>query len=416
MSTTPTDPTDPNDPTDPTTPKDPWEREMSSEFERRVRDLHEAPLDLSHVKGKAMNIKRKRQAYVAAGVAAVAAAVVPIALLVSGSTDSDSLQPAGPSTTIVDTQSPSETPAPAPAGPDLGFGYITADAGNATLHPADGSVIELPGPGYTDAAVLGDALAAFRQDDDAAGFVDVIEDGTVTTTYEARSSMVVTPTGSAVAFMTTDGELLVLGTGGEKTSFGTDFDADDYPAALIGDGDCGLESGCHPFLNSGGGEKAPYEINYEGPNTDVVPDAVRLNDATDDFLATIQTSFSDDGSCGGLYDRQAQEFVFETCASQVLDISPRHDFVIGTDPYGDGAGPGYFTILDTTGAEVARYTPEQGYLYQMAWADDTHAVATVYDGARWHLVSLDTDGDIAELVDPVPGTDVDPAFYLTGRG
>ena len=32
---------------------DPWETEMSREFDQRVRDLHEAPLTLDQVKGKA---------------------------------------------------------------------------------------------------------------------------------------------------------------------------------------------------------------------------------------------------------------------------------------------------------------------------------------------------------------------------
>ncbi len=39
---------------------DPWETEMSREFDQRVRDLHEAPLTLDQVKGKAGRIRRTR--------------------------------------------------------------------------------------------------------------------------------------------------------------------------------------------------------------------------------------------------------------------------------------------------------------------------------------------------------------------
>lgn len=411
---------------------DPWESEMSDEFERRVRDLHEAPLDLSSVKGKAMHIKRKRQAIAAGTVLAVAAAIVPIALLVANSTNSssDGVQPAGPtpSQTVIDTPStpPTDdptapttptTPVTAPDDTAYGFDFIEVTSGNAVLHESDGGVIELPRPDYTDAADLGGVIAAYRQGADANGFVDVITDGQVTTTYDARSSMVITPTSSAVAFITTDGELLVVSADGES-SLSSDVGRDDVPAALIGTGDCSVEAGCHPFLNDANGTRAPYEINYEGPTTVVVPDAIRLNDANDDFLASIQTSYSDNGSCGGLFDRRAQKFVFKTCKSQVLEISPQGDFVIGTSSYGDGIGAPYVSILDgTTGDEVARYTPVQGYVDRMAWADDTHAVATVFTDDRWSIVSLSTDGTVETVVGPSAlGSGDAPTYFLTGPG
>lgn len=426
MSTTPDNPNHPEN--------DPWESEMSSEFERRVRDLHEAPLDLSHVKGKAMNIKRKRQAFAAGTAIAVAAAVVPIALLV-GSNSSGSegtIQPADTPSSIVDTPSepaetatdlPSSITATSPAATvGLGFDYLTVGDGNAVLNNADGTEIELPGADYTDAADLGGTVAAYRINQDVSGdgtgpdgFVDVIEDGEVTTTYDVRGAMVITPTASAVAFVTTGSKLFVVSAKGTSPFGGVG--PNDVAAALIGDGDCQLESGCHPFLNDRTTETAPYEINYEGPNTDVVPGAKELNDATDDFLASIQTDYIDGGACGGLFDRRAQDWVFETCQAQLLNISPQGDFVIGIDPQTDGIGPNYFTILDDSGKEVARYAPEGGYINRLAWADDTHAVATVFDGANWHIISVSTDGgEITELVDPVPGGDVDPAFILTGQG
>lgn len=412
-----------NDTPDQSPERDPWESEMSSEFERRVRDLHEAPLDLSHVKGKAMHIRRKRQAFVTAGVVAVAAAVVPIALLVTDGAGSDgSIPPAAPSTSIVDT--PTDTPtesttqSTAPVVPDaaaLGFGYVSVGDGNAVLHEADGAATELPGPDYTSAADLGTVIAAYRQDENGEGFVDTIDQGEVAATYDVRSQPVITPTGSAMAFLTTDGELVVLGTDGEESSFGSDFGPNDYPAALIGDGDCQQESGCHPFLNDGAVESPPYEINYEGPNTDVVDEGIKLNDATDDWLATIQISYSDTGSCGGLFDREAQEYRFTTCEFQVKQISPQGDLVVGAPAYGDGPGDGFFAILDgTTGEEVARYASEGSLVSETQWLDDTHVVATVYDGARWHLVSLGTDNQSTELAEPAAGSEADPPWYLTG--
>ena len=57
---------------------EPWEGEMSTEFDRRVRDLHEAPLTLDQVRGKAVTIQRRRRAAVAGSILAAAAVVVPV--------------------------------------------------------------------------------------------------------------------------------------------------------------------------------------------------------------------------------------------------------------------------------------------------------------------------------------------------
>ncbi len=365
------------------TPRDPWEGEMSDEFDRRVRDLHEAPLDLSSVKGKAMHIRRKRRAAVAGGILAAAAVIVPIAVLAgSGNDRADTIDPA-PSVTIsdtptvepseeptaVDTDNPTDAPTlQAPTGLDADFGFgvdvleVGQDGANALLHTGDDRTIELPRPDYTAATELGEtSLAAYRQGKNGNPFVDYVSDGVVTTTYRVRSAMRVSPEGTAAAFITTDDELVFLGATGE-TSFGTGF-ADVDLAAILGNGDCATEAGCHPFLEYNDFETEPYEINYEGPSTTPVPGAITINDAADGFLVTAQTSYSDTGSCGVLYNRQTQTELFQTCTSQVLDISPTSAFVIGTDPYGDGLGPRYFSILDaTTGDEVARYEVEDAGL------------------------------------------------------
>ena len=69
---------------------DPWETEMSREFDQRVRDLHEAPLTLDQVKGKAGRIRRTRRVAVAGGVLAAAAVIVPIVVFAGGNLTNDS--------------------------------------------------------------------------------------------------------------------------------------------------------------------------------------------------------------------------------------------------------------------------------------------------------------------------------------
>ena len=125
---------------------------------------------------------------------------------------------------------------------------------------------------------------------------------------------------------------------------------------------------------------------------------------------------TDTGSCGGLYDREGGgRWIFQTCESQVLDISPTGDYVVGTDPYGDGIGPGYFSILGNDGEEVARYDTDRGFVIgTYAWIDDTHVVAVVNDGGAWKIVSLGIDDSVEELAGPVEGVDFPEPFLIAG--
>ena len=61
-----------------------WETEMSDAFDRRVRDLHEAPLSFDQVTTRARGIRRRRRAAVAGGILAVAAVITPIAVITAG--------------------------------------------------------------------------------------------------------------------------------------------------------------------------------------------------------------------------------------------------------------------------------------------------------------------------------------------
>lgn len=408
-----------------------WESEMGDEFERRVRNLHEAPLDLSSVKGKAMKIQRNRRAAIAGGILAAAAVIVPVAVIATSSSNdrAGTIDPAGPSVTISDTANPTPSPSPTavdpstdpstpgtlPDGPALGFDYVEAGSGNAILHQRDGGVVELPGPDYTGAATLGDQIAALRRDDQGNTAVDLVEGGQVVRTYDLRGGMTIAPDGRTVAFITTDDELLfVNGEVGEQ-SFGR-IDQGVSLSAIVGNGDCVLESGCHPFLEYDNFEEGEaFEINYEGPNSTPAPGARRVNDA-EGFLVSVLTEATDTGSCGGLYDREGGgKWVFETCDAQVLDISPTGEYVVGTDPYGDGLGPGYFNILDRNGQEVARYDSDRGFVFlSTVWTDDGHVVAPVYENGQWKVVSLGVDGSVEVVLGPVDGSEMLNPFMITG--
>src|SRR5687768_1352061 len=139
---------------------DPSESEMSREFDKRVRDIHEAPLTFENVKGKAMTIRRirrNRRIAVAGGILAAAAVVVPVAVFAgNGLGDSnDNLDPVAPTVTqATDTNGPTPTETPTGA---LGVSYLEG----TTWHRTDGSSVELNHE-YTAGAELDDSLLAVR--------------------------------------------------------------------------------------------------------------------------------------------------------------------------------------------------------------------------------------------------------------
>ncbi len=145
-----------------------WETEMSDAFDRRVRDLHEAPISFEQVTTRARGIRRRRQAAVAGGILAVAAVLTPIAVVTAGEAGrTDGVPPAAtPDQTVTDSSSPA-LPDP---GPRPMIGSIQAD----DFVRGDGVVFDLPGSGYVRADQLGAEIVAYRRDDEGNGTIDVL--------------------------------------------------------------------------------------------------------------------------------------------------------------------------------------------------------------------------------------------------
>ena len=412
-----------------------WESEKGDEFERRVRNLHEAPLDLSSVKGTAMKIRTRRRAAVAGGILAAAAVLVPVAVIATTGNDrADGIDPAVPSVTVTDPATPQPTPAPTPAptppaspeqtgtpqvGAPVGVPYLERAGGETVLHRADGSTVTLPGT-YRDAAVLDGPVVGYRTDDQGNGFVDVIDvvDGSsssVSTTYAVRSAMSTTPDGRTVAFVTTDDELVVYNGERGAQTLRESVDPGVTLSAIVGNGDCVSEAGCHPFLEHVNFEEgAAFEINYEGEDSAPAPGALRVNDAGDDFLVSVITSGTDFETCGGLYDREGGgRWIFETCDYQVHEIAPDGQHTVAFDSYFDGLGPRSLYLLDGDGEEVASFTSDS-VVSGVTWADSEHAVATTYQDGQWRIVSLGVDGELKTLETTEAGNELNAPWFLTG--
>ncbi len=392
---------------------DPWESEMSREFDQRVRDLHEAPLTFDNVKGKAMTIRRNRRVAVAGGILAAAAVVVPVAVLAgNGLGNADDASPDFASNSASPTQAtdPNDPTPPTEApGSTVGVSYLEG----SVWHRADGSVVELD-EAYFSAVELGDQLVATSNTDGRLN-VDVIDaDGGVADSFEALSYPAANADHTTVAYIAIDGTLMTRWSDGE-VAMGEGFVDGDTVAGLTGGPDCHeVVDGCVVFINHGDGSPAEL-LDSHGIRDLAMPGALKLNDVSSSGLLAAQTESTDLGSCSVVFDRSANDNVFKTCDATLFAFSPDGRHITGSSAYLDGIGPAYVTILDATdGTELARLTPTKGFVRESVWEDPDHALVTTYEQGEWRIFRLGVDGSSEQVLASSDGDEGTPPFTLLG--
>lgn len=388
-----------------------WEEAMSRDFDARVRDLHEAPLDFQTVKGRARKIRRNRRVAVAGGVLGVAAAITPVAVLVGNNAGTNGTE----DLPVVDrTPDSSETTVPDPTGgdPDHLLGGV--------WHQGDGDQVRLPRKDYSDAVVWDGYLVASRWDGEVFYVADVIgEDGQVVDSFETTAPVAVDDSGTTIAWVATDGEVMTRWPGGEVSMGTVDLAAAGetvaYSVAAVTGGPSCLEAedGCTVYVDSGVGE--PRTFDSHGVNDNPVPGVVDYGDASDAGLVSYRDEIDDDGSCGGVVDVTAgsSDPLFHGCDFEAEQISPDSQHLIGLPAYYDGLGISEVTVRDArTGAETGRYAPEGGFVSQWTWTADGRVLFDAFDGAQWHLLALQPDGTVEEVAEPAAGEEFDSPFTL----
>ena len=401
-------PNDPKNPTPDTDTDTAWEEAMSRDFDARVRDLHEAPLDISSVKSKAGRIKRNRRVAVAGGVLGVAAIITPVAVLVNGDSSTRGTEPdfapSGPSdVSDSTTQSPE---------------YVLDDK----WHQADGDIVRLDRD-YDSAVLWNDQLVATYFDGEVFLVADVIDaDGAVVDSFRTTGPVAVNEAGTTIAWIDTDGAVQTDGPGGRLSLGSVDLAAAGEGiawsvAAITGGPDCNEEvDGCMVYVNSGMGEES-RSFDSHGINDIVAPGVTKVLDATDDGVVSVIDEVTEDlDTCGGLLDQVDTTLRWRTCDFQAQQISPDGAYVAAPPSQYDGLGPTSISVLDAeTGEETGRFSPEGGFVAEWEWTPDNLLMFTTYDGANWHLMTLAPNGEIAEIADPVKGGDVDNPFALVRR-
>ena len=395
------------------TPDETWESEMSREFDHRVRDLNEAPFSLDHVKGRAMTIKRNRRLAVAGGILAAAAVIIPVAVFSAQGLDSRTDKDIPPAT---NSASPTPTEAVDPPSSALALDYLE---GKTWVRP-DGSTVELTTK-YDGGTTLGDFLLATRSDNDGNRTFDVIDQsGAVLESVELTSELVVNADHTTVAYLEPDGDLMTMWdptTGEEgRVAMQSGLTSDVSPAAITGGPSCyEMPKGdnCSLYYNHGDGETAPEVTVSHGFTVPVVTGkAIGLEDLTENGLALVQKSYSDQGSCNGIYNLEQEAYTWETCDFFLLELNASGTHVAATHPYLDGFGNAWVALLDASGNEVGRLDPADGATLNQVWEDDDSVLVTVYEQGDWSVWRLNTDGTKEPALPAKPGGDADPAYVL----
>ena len=90
--------------------------------------------------------------------------------------------------------------------------------------------------------------------------------------------------------------------------------------------------------------------------------------------------------------------------------------MLGVGSVGDGFGDGQVTILDAADgrvvADLRSDEQHQTTALQLAWEDDSHALAVTYADGKWAVVRIGLDGTMEYAVPPRAGDQFERPFFL----
>lgn len=388
-------------------------RRVGETLHRRADALHDAPLDLRDVRGRASSIRRRRHAAVGlAAAAAVAAVVLPLSLLPDAGRGDRVVDPVP-----VDTPTPIEEPVPldprsAPDGPPPRVPYLEIDdrrlvtpTGAYDLPEAYPQVVPFRG-GWVALTADTPGLVGTRVTVLDQAFREV--DGTGPAT-----SIAVRDDGDRVAWveLTGDGWTLVSASTSVGDPVRTDVttSGEEAPSRAVGflPGDQVVVE-----TTAAGSGELSYKVVAPDRTTAVQFSGFNrvVSSSPVTGLVAGQTKFTGDGSCSGVMDplSPGQRLVWETCEHELGAFSPDGTYVVGFAPYSDGLGSPSVAILDAATGEpvvdfvsgtTARSAAQVG---DVVWEDATTLLATVTQGPEQYVVRATIDGRVEQVTEPHP--------------
>lgn len=403
-------------------------RTLSRELEDRAHEMDGSLLHLADVRGKARSIRRRRTATAVVGVAAAVAVIIPTVTLVSHTSGKPEPAP------VTQTPSPTQTakddghqPAPGvldvsdlPTGAAPGMEYVT---GGSVLHQVGGDTVDIPTQQPVSSfAVLSDGTHVWQTSDDQGNAsVEVQEaDGTMHDPVPSTLGLSVSRSHDAAAWLTSDGQVMVVTAGATEPRTLGDPVAAKYGPRIgpFGSDDC-IPDYCSVFVDVPGGNspQQPWEVADYATRPFKDGDMLTVADLAGGVFIGY-TKITDFGSCSILWG--GGEFQgFDTCKHTLASISPDGSLVLGTPAYPDGFGSTDIAMYGIHGHPLfqRQSTQQDQASYQVAeWEDGTHVLASFYQGGKWSVVRIASDGSMEYAVAPVTGGEEDGFLLATGGG
>ena len=401
------------------------EDRLTRGLQDRAGDVSGAPVGLDEVKRTARGIRRRRRITSGLVAAAVVAIVVPVGLNAAGSTNAD--RPVAPATTSPSgTPTRAGTPEPSPILPNpegvTPLTVVKAAAGDPamigylkgrTYVAADGTQRDLPAAYDTVAPYRGGWLAVQRRQG-TPYVVQIDASGNVVSSRQGGDRIVVSDDGVEVSWVA-GGKLYLDSTNGHSEtpqSIDLPAGADASPVGFVAPGSVlarvGAPDGEYWVTDFSGHQVLQGKML-----------AVRATNMQRALLGAQSSYNTTTGtSCWRVATNRGGDREPETCDWTINAFSPAGAYVAGYPSGVDGLGSPTVALLDAGTLDlVARFDRVgngETHVGDVAWEDDSHVLATLYEDGTWHLVRLGLDGDI-QTIDEAPGAPEDSPFHFAAH-
>jgi hypothetical protein len=396
------------------------DHELSQALRRRAESMHGTPLAFDDVRGKATSIRRRRRVASGLAVAAAVAVIVPVAAFTSKSLDSDGPLPATqPPTAVTDTAAPTPTSTPTMGADPHAIGVTDLPTG------APPAVEILQGDDVFSRATTQEATVSHGD-----GGVVVEASGRTFGPYPSSHGLADNAAGTAVAWSTDEGDVMVWADGGEAPFVLASFGQTDVRVAAITGADCvrGQASDCAYFVSyydTDTGEPQSMRLSGDGGSGNVDPDRsiLAVRDATDSGLVLGITQYDDSrpGTCSAVLDpaQSGSTPLLRTCDYALDEFSPDGSYVLASNTYGDGIGPTTIAIFETAGDRLSfrdnSSSQDLTFYNSAVWEDETHVLFTRYQDGKWSMVRMDVHGALEYAIAPQKGNEMKVPWHFQSQ-